>query len=524
MNIAPGLNGLLAQRQFAQQEQQGQLGQIQGLLGIQNAMQDQQLNPLKLEQLKLQLDNQRRNALMVNGLLGEQGGGAGGTPMEGGISLPGSSGQIPQSSGGVSQGGIPRNVQAMILSGDAGLGKLGGIMAENYKPTDKMREAIALGFQPGTPAFNSFVGRTATQGGIWDTNPNGGVSLAGGYATGMGAVKDAEEAARARLDIVKIPDGKGGEISLPRDIAIQMLQGNRQNAPQQAPAPSMAPTPFAPQGQQVNPNDPLLASGLNPQQVSSMRSMDAAGLPFNTTVPGLQPRVSQPAPAIPAPIPTSNVVGNMGTTKPKLADTLSPGQKAVDDAFAKDYSEFVTGGLQADQAANVAKMGDALNSLRSGSIQLGAQYKVMPESALAVVNPKLLDLKQNVGAIVQRGLRPILGAQFTEKEGENLINRAFDPGLSAGANAYRLGMLEKTMAAALESKQAAVKYYEENGTLAGFKGKVYTPADFRNMSFEIKPSKQITLDDGSKVLAKFDESAGKYSVTKNGKKYFVEGE
>jgi hypothetical protein len=43
MNIAPGLNGLLAQRQFAQQEQQGQLGQIQGLLGIQQAQQQQGL-------------------------------------------------------------------------------------------------------------------------------------------------------------------------------------------------------------------------------------------------------------------------------------------------------------------------------------------------------------------------------------------------------------------------------------------------------------------------------------------------
>jgi hypothetical protein len=40
MNV-PGLNGLLAQRQFAQQEQNGQLGQMQGLLGLQSAMTQQ---------------------------------------------------------------------------------------------------------------------------------------------------------------------------------------------------------------------------------------------------------------------------------------------------------------------------------------------------------------------------------------------------------------------------------------------------------------------------------------------------
>jgi hypothetical protein len=49
MNIAPGLNGLLAQRQFAQQEQQGQLGQIQGLLGIQQAQQQQGLMQKDME-------------------------------------------------------------------------------------------------------------------------------------------------------------------------------------------------------------------------------------------------------------------------------------------------------------------------------------------------------------------------------------------------------------------------------------------------------------------------------------------
>jgi len=493
MNV-PGLNGLLAQRQFAQQEQQGQLGQMTGLLGLQNAMQEQQLNPLKFEQMQIALANQKRNAAMVNSLLGQDGGSSGGVPMEGGISLPGSSGQIPQSNGG-----IPRNIQAMILSGDAGLGKLGGIMAENFKPTDKMREAIALGFQPGTPAFNSFVGRMATQGGIWDTNQNGGVSLSGGYAQGVGAVKDAEEAAKARLDIVRIPDGKGGEISLPRDIAIQILQGNRQNAPQPAPAPSMAPDPLA---------------GRPAAEIAAIRQVQRAsanGQPLTVNVP--------------APVSTSSVVGGgVGTTSPKLSDTLSPGQKAVDDAFAKDYTEFVTTGLQGSQVADSIKIDDAVKSLRSGSIKTGPMFGLQPESALAITNPDLANLKENVDSVVQKNLKVILGGAFTQQEGEALVKRAFNPSLSSGVNAYRLELLKKQIAAGLEAKQSAIKYYEEKGTLAGFKGKLYTADDFRSMSFDVKPSKQITLDNGSKVLAKFDEAAGKYAVTQNGKKYFVEGE
>ncbi len=76
MNIAPGLNGLLAQRQFAQQEQNAGLGQIQGLLGIQQAqqqqgllaqqMQDKQRQQMQVEAFAQQLPESDRAAFMVN--------------------------------------------------------------------------------------------------------------------------------------------------------------------------------------------------------------------------------------------------------------------------------------------------------------------------------------------------------------------------------------------------------------------------------------------------------------------------
>lgn len=76
MNIAPGLNGLLAQRQFAQQEQNAGLGQIQGLLGIQQAqmqhgllnqqMQDKQRQQSQVDAYAQTLPEQSRAMFLAN--------------------------------------------------------------------------------------------------------------------------------------------------------------------------------------------------------------------------------------------------------------------------------------------------------------------------------------------------------------------------------------------------------------------------------------------------------------------------
>ena len=79
---------------------------------------------------------------------------------------------------------------------------------------------------------------------------------------------------------------------------------------------------------------------------------------------------------------------------------------------------------------------------------------------------------------MQRNLRLILGAQFTEKEGQRLIARAYNPSLSEQENAKRVRNLIKQMQSAAEAKASAARYFEENGTLAGWKGKLPSMRDF----------------------------------------------
>jgi hypothetical protein len=170
-----------------------------------------------------------------------------------------------------------------------------------------------------------------------------------------------------------------------------------------------------------------------------------------------------------------------GTTVQNIlgGDKLTPGQSKVDEKFADDYVAWTTGGGQ-DSAAQIAQLKPVIQALEEGKPITGVPVAVQPDLLLAMTNPKALQSREQVEEVVQRNLRVILGAQFTEKEGERLIARAFNPKLPPEENAKRLRRLFLQMSSAAEQKNAAAAYFEENGTLRGFKGKTPSVQDFYN--------------------------------------------
>ena len=180
----------------------------------------------------------------------------------------------------------------------------------------------------------------------------------------------------------------------------------------------------------------------------------------------------------------------------KDTENLSPGELAIDKAFAKDYVDWTTGGY-ADVVKNLTQLKDVERRLKAGNENLtGPIIGKTPDIIKNVSNPAAIDVRDEVQEVVQRNLRLILGAQFTEREGEKLIARAYNENLDESVNAKRVGRLVKAIEDAAQAKQKAVDYYNRNGTLKGFKGK------------------QITLDDISKSLDKEIKSSGK--VTSDG--------
>lgn len=139
-------------------------------------------------------------------------GGQGGTllPPDGGGSVTG----VPMQSAGGSMGyGITANNanSALALPPDIALGllhprtkDLAKAEADRIKLTDKMRELIASGVQPGSQQWNTALTTLATQGGLWQPQAGGGYAIDPGYVAGQGAVKQAEEEAKARMTPFKV--------------------------------------------------------------------------------------------------------------------------------------------------------------------------------------------------------------------------------------------------------------------------------------------------------------------------------
>lgn len=182
--------------------------------------------------------------------------------------------------------------------------------------------------------------------------------------------------------------------------------------------------------------------------------------------------------------------------------TSSPstsGTKTLDKETAKELSAFIQGGA-ADMAKNIAQLKgvrERISSGASGNVT-GPIVGQLPDSVTALRNQEALDVREQVEEVVQRNLRAVLGAQFTQKEGDRLIARAFNPLLDEEMNLKRLDRLIRQIELAYETKSDAAEYFRENGTLSGWGGKLPTINDF-----------QVT-EDSSATRLKYNPETGEF--------------
>ena len=160
-----------------------------------------------------------------------------------------------------------------------------------------------------------------------------------------------------------------------------------------------------------------------------------------------------------------------------LGDELSPGFKKQDELFAQIAVDWKTGG-GTDAIKQVSQLADVIDRIDAGQEVSGGIQGVTPDVVRAFTNPGALDAQETVEEVVQRNLRVILGAQFTAKEGEQLIRRAFNPRLRPEINRRRLQRLFTQMEIAAQQKQEMVNYFDQNGTLRGYSGRQPNINDF----------------------------------------------
>ena len=87
-----------------------------------------------------------------------------------------------------------------------------------------------------------------------------------------------------------------------------------------------------------------------------------------------------------------------------------------------------------------------------------------------VIAPSASDTKNRIESVAQESIRQLMGAQFSEKEGENVLRRAFDVSQPEAVNMQRIRELYNNLQTVLNAKRDEAQYYEKHGTLRGYKG------------------------------------------------------
>lgn len=184
-----------------------------------------------------------------------------------------------------------------------------------------------------------------------------------------------------------------------------------------------------------------------------------------------------------------------------LGRTLTTAEIKADEAFGKEYGT----NSNASAAANIATLDTIAEQLSMpGADTTGLSWGSGLKSLSRILDPDGsnmlrvlfdqdgLDTQEIVAGIIQKNLRETLGAQFTQKEGQLLIQRAYNPALKPEQNAARLRAISELATAVLREKQAKADYYAANGTIAGYK-----PQTTEAMLDEMRAkTKQIYMENG----------------------------
>lgn len=228
-------------------------------------------------------------------------------------------------------------------------------------------------------------------------------------------------------------------------------------------------------------SDPEVINGTNPQKVEMfeltrqfLEKPKIQTLPDGSvvSVPGFaldgggnaQAAQSPSAPALPS--------GGAQILPPR-----NLAQQTMDKKAGEEFAEFMSGGGFADVQKNLDQLRRAEKALAEAAQGKGKNLSgwligKTPDAILKLTNPEAVDIREQIEEVVQRNLRLVLGAQFTEREGERLIARAFNPSLDEKTNLMRVSRLLRSIEQAAQAKMDAYEYLQKNGTLAGFQGKV----------------------------------------------------
>jgi hypothetical protein len=177
--------------------------------------------------------------------------------------------------------------------------------------------------------------------------------------------------------------------------------------------------------------------------------------------PGLAASLGKDAASIKTPEPA---------TYGALGRDLTPAEKSAETNFGKTYQEYEAAGGKAQFDKSFSKLEEVEQEL-AANIKAGNQKGVLgklsgllPQSGLDIANPQEAARVEKVRSAIQSTLKQALGTQFTAKEADQMMSRAYNPRQSDAQNLQTL----KAEMEALRQKKAAIESYGEKYRKTGY--------------------------------------------------------
>ncbi len=148
------------------------------------------------------------------------------------------------------------------------------------------------------------------------------------------------------------------------------------------------------------------------------------------------------------------------------AGGFTEGRKAVDKDYAKDYNDWTsTGRTSLDK--NLERLKEAKSLLEKDKTLTGSLRGLAPDWVRNSTNEDAIKTRDNVRAAAQGALKATLGSAFTEKEGERIMNQAYNEKLSPEANIEKIDAAIKELETNTLNNERKVKHFQKHGTLSG---------------------------------------------------------
>ena len=191
------------------------------------------------------------------------------------------------------------------------------------------------------------------------------------------------------------------------------------------------------------------------------------------------------------------------TMHPSLDRPLSPMELSIDNEIAKTFGDIAITGIGAANrnAATIKSVIDRLGNAEEGEALTGPLKGALGSFGRNIFAPTSQAILDDVGGVVQQSLREILGGQFAQKEGEQLIARAYNISSTPEVNAARLRALYAQLESISANKAALVDYVKTNGTSAGFAGATTNPSvdTFYNAMKQAESQMGVSDEQGPKT-------------------------